>query len=508
MNPDQMLAHFDRISEAPDAIPRLRRFILDLAVWGKLVEQDPNDEPAAELLSLLESSPRGIPSNWIAENVGKLLDFQYGKGLPASERLDKGRVCVFGSNGIVGYCTEALTEEAAIIIGRKGSAGALNLCMGPSWTTDVAYFVNPPAFFDIHFLLIALQTLDLGNLGKGVKPGLSRKDAYELDIVVPPLAEQHRIVAKVDELMALCDQFEAAKAERESQRDRLIAASLHHLNSSADTDASREQARFYLKHLPRFTTRPQHIKQLRQTILNLAVRGRLVPQDPNDELISNLENTSANNIEWSHQLPFNWQWRRLQEIADLITDGEHATPTRISEQQVPLITAKNVRDGIMDYAITDWVSYETAEKAWRRCRPLVSDILLVCVGATTGRLCVLRESKDMVLVRSVTLIRPSEIVDTDYLELAIRSPLGQEQIWSNVKATAQPCLYINRTNALVIPIPPLAEQHRIVAKVAELMALCDQLETQLTATQADSRRLLEAVLHQTLEEQHDPVPVA
>jgi type I restriction enzyme S subunit len=179
------------------------------------------------LLSLLESNSREIPSNWIAAKVGKLLDFQYGKGLLASERLDKGRVCVFGLNGIVGYCTEALTEAAAIIIGRKGSAGALNLCMGPSWTTDVAYFVNPPAFFDIHFLFIALQTLDLGSLGKGVKPGLSRSDAYELDIVVPPLAEQHRIVAKVNELIALCDQLEAQLTITQTNRRRLLEATLH-----------------------------------------------------------------------------------------------------------------------------------------------------------------------------------------------------------------------------------------------------------------------------------------
>ena len=105
----------------------------------------------------------------------------------------------------------------------------------------------------------------------------------------PPLAEQHRIVAKVDELMALCDQLEAAKTEREQSRDRLVAASLHHLNPPADAEeantpeAFRDHARFIFNHLPRLTTRPAHIKQLRQTILNLAVRGKLVPQDPNDE---------------------------------------------------------------------------------------------------------------------------------------------------------------------------------------------------------------------------------
>jgi type I restriction enzyme, S subunit len=152
----------------------------------------------------------------------------------------------------------------------------------------------------------------------------------------------------------------------------------------------------------------------------------------------------------------------------------------------------------MDYAVTDWVSHETAAKAWRRCRPLVGDILLVCVGATTGRLCVLREPKEMVLVRSVALIRPSSVVDVDYMALAIRSPMGQTQVWSSVKVTAQPCLYIHRIRALEIPLPPRTEQNRIVAKVDELMALCDQLETQLTETQTESRRLLEATLHHAL----------
>ena len=104
----------------------------------------------------------------------------------------------------------------------------------------------------------------------------------------------------------------------------------------------------------------------------------------------------------------------------------------------------------------------------------------------------------MVLVRSVALIRPEIGIDVNYLALAIRSPLGQTQIWGSVKATAQPCLYINKINNLSFPLPPIAEQHRIVAKVDELMALCDQLETQLTSTAADSSRLQEALLNEAL----------
>ena len=133
------------------------------------------------------------------------------------------------------------------------------------------------SIFDVCSSLWELS-ISLLLLGKGVKPGLSRSDTYQLPLAVPPLAEQHRIVAKVDALMALCDQLEAAKTEREQSRDRLVAASLHRLNSPADTaetdapdlparqaDAVRDHARFVFNHLPRLTTRPEHIKQLRQT---------------------------------------------------------------------------------------------------------------------------------------------------------------------------------------------------------------------------------------------------
>ncbi len=113
--------------------------------------------------------------------------------------------------------------------------------------------------------------------------------ANSLVLPLPPLAEQHRIVAKVDELMALCDRLEAARAEREATRDRLTAASLARL-TAPDTDAEtfRAHARFALDALPALTTRPDQIKQLRQTILNLAVRGKLVAQDANDEPASEL----------------------------------------------------------------------------------------------------------------------------------------------------------------------------------------------------------------------------
>ena len=151
--------------------------------------------------------------------------------------------------------------------------------------------------------------------------------------------------------MALCDRLEAAQAERESRRDKLVATSLHRLNNGADADEFREHARFHLRHLPRLTTRPEHIQQLRQTILNLAVRGKLVPQDPNDEpaseLLKRIERTRARlyaekkipkpknlppleNVEIPFKIGSGWEWTMLGRLCYQVSDGPHHSPKYVS----------------------------------------------------------------------------------------------------------------------------------------------------------------------------------
>lgn len=556
MNAAQVLDHFDRICDAPDAIPRLRRLILDLAVWGKLVDQDPNDEPASEVLKriLVEKAEKTkrqrtrienevdnisfvLPAGWEVVLLGSLCVLENGdrsKNYPSRDEFVKegipfinaghlqfGGICLDSMNfisektfdllksgkvrnGDILFCLRGSLGKAALVGGISRGAIASSLVI-------IRLMTGVSPRFVLNYLSSSLATDMVGRFDNGTaQPNLSSEDLGRFVFPLPPIAEQRRIVAKVDELMALCDCLEAAQTERESRRDKLVAASLHRLNNGADADQFREGACFHLRHLPCLTTRSEHIQRLRQTILNLAVRGKLVPQDPNDEPasavgISSPKGSRGRRAEerpeddaWPNEVPSSWKWHRLGSISEQITDGEHATPPRIHDEQVPLVTAKNVRDGFMDYGKTDWVSFETANKAWVRCRPTIGDVLLVCVGATTGRLCVLREGRDMVLVRSVALIRPTSAINVDYLALALRSPMCQAQMWEKVKMTAQPCLYINRINSLPIPLPPLAEQYRIVAKVDELMTLCDRLEAQLTTTQTESHRFLEAVLHEAL----------
>jgi type I restriction enzyme S subunit len=316
MNAERLLQQFDRISEAPDAIPRLHRFIQDLAVRGKLVEQDRGDEPASELLKRIfvwreeairrkqirepkklldkighDEVPYVLPSGWVWVRLGEAIYIQSGDGLTAAN-MKNGDVPVFGGNGINGYHDVHNVEEPTIVIGRVGDyCGSIHVTPDKAWVTDNAFATRfCQQAISMKFLVLLLNGTNLKeNENATAQPVISGSKIYPIVVGLPPLTEQLRIVAKIDKLMALCDQLEAAKTEREQSRDRLVAASLHRLNPPVDAEeantpeALRDHARFIFNHLPRLTTRPAHIKQLRQTILNLAVRGQLVPQDPNDE---------------------------------------------------------------------------------------------------------------------------------------------------------------------------------------------------------------------------------
>jgi len=556
MNPAQLLAQFDRIGDAPDAISGLRRFILDLAVRGKLVGQDSRDEPASELLRRIEddvrerkargksteprstidvaidSLPFNVPPSWKWARLIEIADVSYGFAFESSRfNSIKLGLPLIRIRDISGTDTQAYYQgehDPAYVV-RKGDYlvgmdGDFNVrkWKGPDALLNqrVMRIKNWRAALVAEFFAIPLQLI-LDHLHASTSQTtvkhLSAKQVNGIYLPMPPLAEQHRIVAKVDELMALCDRLETAQAERESRRDQLVGSSLNRLNNGADPDAFRDHARFYFNHLPRLTTKPEHIQQLRQTILNLAVRGKLVPQchseEPATHLLDQLT-ASAKAYAFEHGIapphpdpiskedmdlpaPPGWKWVRLASLFKVITDGDHQPPPKENDG-IAFLTIGNITTGKLDFSNCRFVG----EKYWKSLslykKPAFGDILYTVVGATYGRPAYVDTRRDFCVQRHVAILKPTDQMNVRFLCSLLASPLVYEQATRSTTGTAQPTIPLRPLRNFLVLLPPLAEQNRIVAKVEELMTLCDRLEKQLTTTQTESRRLLEAVLHEAL----------
>jgi type I restriction enzyme, S subunit len=561
MNRDLLLNHFDRISEAPDAIPRLRRFILDLAVRGKLVEQDSNEEPASELFERIQaekarlakegkirkqiaqpdidpaSSPFLLPKSWIWARLGDVIQLLSGQHLQPgeySEQKDGGLPYItgpadFGKNGLVitrhALVKKAIAKKGQILLTVKGAGvGKTAICNLPEVAISRQLMAMTAIEWSQQFLLLTTHRLAAALIesARSLIPGISREDVDQFIFPLPPLAEQHRIVTKVDELMALCGQLEAVRAERDGRRDRLAVATHHYLSNGTNAEAFRTYAHFCLKHLPRITTCVVHFKQLRQTILTLAVRGQLVPQDSADEPASALlKRIQAEKARLTKEgllrkekplppidgdkipfvVPTSWTWAKIGTCS-LLTEYGTSVRSDAHEDGVPVLAMGNIQDGQVILSERKKVPFRIDDLPQLFLKRF--DLLYNRTNSAelVGKTGIFLGDDDTYTFASY-LIRIrflNNLTSPLYANLTMNAPyyrvtqilpeLQQQCGQANVNGT--------KLRNMLIPLPPLAEQHRIVSKVDELMAVCDQLETQLIEADAKSSGLLEAVLHHAL----------
>ena len=572
MNADRLLAFYERIADAPDAIVRFRRFILDLAVRGKLVEQDPNDvSPEKCLLAALkrlqdqakktkrlrripsvpimrEEVQKCIPNGWLPARLNdtglyinglafKPSDWKQ-TGLPIiriQNLTDPSREFNYASGE---FPDEVIVRDGDILVSWSATLEAFTWSRGKAVLNQHIFRVLPDekltAKSFLHLVLRhAVQDMADGKHAHGlVMTHINRGPFLAHIVLIPPLAEQHRIVAKVDELMALCERLEAARAERETKRDRLAAASLARLNApDPDTDTFRNHAAFAVENLEPLTTRLDQIKALRQTILNLAVCGKLVEQDPKDEptgealeririeregfvqrKIIRRERPLAkiSTDEPPFEIPLQWRWKRIGEVA-LFTQYGTSTKSIPSEQGVPVLTMGNIQDGVVVWgnekkipATSDefpalflkkfdllYNRTNSAELVGKTgiylgeddCKTFASYLIRVQLSKTSSSPCYMN------LVMNAPVFRETQIIPL------IKKQTGQ----ANVNGTA--------LKNMLVPLPPLPEQHRIVAKVDELMALCDRLEINLGIADTGRQHLLESLLRDVLVPSNEPCKV-
>lgn len=289
-------------------------------------------------------------------------------------------------------------------------------------------------------------------------------------VPVPPAAEQTRIAAKLDELLAQVDTLKA-----------------------------------------RIDGIPALLKRFRQSVLAAAVSGRLTEEWRTDNpgcdvaeqinailsdrlLFSKSKKAPANHLKSEeYEIPRAWRWVSLDSLSAKIVDGTHHTPTYV-ENGVPFISVKDIRDGVIDFASTKFISAEEHRELCKRCHPQKGDLLITKSG-TIGRTAMIRNEVEFSLFVSVALIKPaSKLVNMKYIDMALMKWVGEIDVSSRIVGSAIKNLHLTDMKVLAIPFAPLEEQTEIVRRVEQLFAFADQLEVKVKDAKTRIDRLTQSIL--------------
>ncbi|MBB1364991.1 restriction endonuclease subunit S [Pseudoalteromonas sp. SR44-5] len=535
-------------------IKKLRELILELAVRGKLVPQDPNDEPASVLLERIaaekaqlvkdkkikkpkalpeiseDEKPFELPKGWEWTRLQDIIQISSGKNLTSKKMVQGGDVPVYGGNGITGYHDTYNVSSSTLVIGRVGFyCGSVHITPDSAWVTDNAFITR----FDeeglfIEFLYWLFKNTNLSkNDSATAQPVISGSKVYPIVVAIPPTKEQQRIVAKVDELMSLCDALEAQTENSITAHQTLVEVLLEALLQSPEQGATPEQTAEQFQqnwhrlseHFDTLFTTIASIDTLKQTILQLAVMGKLVPQNPNDEpaakLLERIAAEKAQLIkdkkikkqkplpaitdeEKPFELPRGWEWCRVWDVAELITSGSRDWAKYYSDSGAIFVTMGNLARG--DYRLRlDNLRYVSPPIGGEGSRTsLMKDDLLISITGDVGNLGLIPEGFGEAYINQHTcLLRFMSECRNRYFPELMRSPLASFQFNAPQRGIKN-SFRLGDVGEMIIPLPPLCEQNQIVAKVDELMALCDQLKARLTDAQTTKFHLTDAIVENSI----------
>jgi len=539
-------------------IKKLRGLVLELAVRGKLVPQDPNDEPASVLLEKIAAEKAQLikdkkikeanvlpeirnseksfelPVGWGFRRFIDVLDFSGGGQPPKSAFIEEklaGYVQLIQIRDLGPYPQPIYVPESKVskfctpqdvMIGRYGaSVGKV------FWGKDGAYNVALIKIHNDHNVyfngfIFNLMTSPLGqNLFSGIsrsaQNGFSKNDIAPRVIPIPPLAEQHRIVAKVDELMALCDQLEQQTEDSITAHQTLVETLLATLSNSENPAVFNQNWTRIAEHFDTLFTTEHSIDQLKQTVLQLAVMGKLVPQNPNDEPASVLlEKIAAEKEllikdkkikkqkplpeitedEKPFELPCGWEWSNLSDILALVTDGDHQAPPK-SDSGIPFLVIGNLNTGTVSFDSCRYVPTSYFENLdWGR-KPTEGDILYTVTGSY-GIPIKVTSKKQFCVQRHVAILKSTPASPIQYLNFLFLAKYAFEYATEIATGIAQKTVPLTGLRKMPIAVPPEMEQHRIVKKVEELMTLCDQLKARLNEAQTTQLQLANTIVEQAV----------
>jgi len=552
-------------------IKKLRELILELAVRGKLVPQDANDEPASELLKRIqaekakliaegkikkdkplaviaeEEKPFELPVGWEWVRLGQIAEANTGYAFKSSEYKNKGTFVLRVTNinpdssldlsdakyidpdiANTTYSNFLLMEGDILLVMVGGSLGKLGVveksCL-PAVLNQNMWKMTRFGEIKKNYLLLGMRHINSTKveITNSTHGHLSQGEYLSKLFPLPPLAEQHRIVAKVDELMALCDQLETRHINAAEAHEKLVSHLLgtltsttvrpelvegplakdaaHASTSSAfmpyrvRTESFAENWQRIAAHFDTLFTTEASIDALKQTLLQLAVMGKLVPQDPNDEPASEL--LKLYGISSTASFTAGWSKVPLGKLGDIYSG---ATPSKAKPEywvgNIPWISPKDMKRFYINDA-EDNVSESAISETNLKLVPAGSLLVVVRgmilahsfpVALTTSEVTINQDMKALVLpeeIKEFTLLY-MRAMKNSFVALVDRSSHGTCKLVSAKLWT------------FIVEYPPLAEQHRIVAKVEELMALCDQLKARLAAANQLQQKLADGMVERAI----------
>ncbi|ELW6974690.1 restriction endonuclease subunit S [Escherichia coli] len=544
-------------------IKKLRELILELAVRGKLMPQDPNDEPASELLKRNEERKKELARNngmkttastnihgneyyidtpekwsWIRlGNLAKFIDYrgktphkkENGIRLITAKNIRKGYIDLnpeefiseedyiswmtrgFPKCGDILFTTEAPLGNAAIIdLDGKFALAQRSICF--QWHTPE---ISP--FMLIQILAIPFQS-QLSDKSTGMTAtGIKASKLKEIPVILPPYQEQIRIVSKVQELMSLCDQLEQQSLASLDAHQQLVETLLGTLTDSQNAEELAENWARISEHFDTLFTTEASVDALKQTILQLAVMGKLVPQDPNDEPASELLKRIAqekaqlvkkgkikkqkplppiSDEEKPFELPEGWEWCLFEDIIDIqsgITKGRNLSNRTLVK--VPYLRVANVQRGYLDLTEIKQIEIPIEEK--EKYQVVKGDLLITEGGDwdTVGRTTVW--CHDWYIANQNHVFKGRNIgqdVDPYWLETYMNSPFSR-QYFANASKQTTNLASINKTQLRGCPvaIPPSSEAKKIMSKLHIFYKLCEELKNHIQSAQQTQLHLADAL---------------
>ena len=455
---------------------KLRQKILDLAIHGKLVPQDPNDEPASVLLERIraekeqlikegkikksrktssssdtphyEQVPFEIPSSWEWTTLGEVFTLQAGKNITAKDISDKEdsehRFPCYGGNGLRGFVCSYNRNGRFPLIGRQGAlCGNINFAEGLFYATEHAVVVETYCKTEVEWAVYSLIHLNLNQYATSTaQPGLSVSTINEVLIPLPPIEEQGRIVRCLNKWNTLIDQIEQGKADLQTA-----------------------------------------IKQTKSKILDLAIHGKLVPQDPNDEPALNLlkrinpDFTPCDNAHYP-QLPEGWASLRVGDICQL-KNGYAFKSGLYTNHGVRIIRIANVQDGYIEDNSPQYYTPE-AMKGLEGFLLSEGDLLMSLTG-NVGRVCfITKDFLPAALNQRVACIRNNNVpIKIEYLYYFFQSEEFMSDCKKSGKGVAQQNISTEWLKDYTLPVPPIQEQDRIVAAIKGVYSYLDTIKESL-----------------------------